>query len=63
LFYYSRVVKALWLDDPDQPIELTGTPTGLYAAVVVAAVGTLLLLPAFGPVIETAEAAAVGLVP
>ncbi len=63
LFYYSRVVKALWLDDPDQPIELTGTPTGLYAAVVVAAVGTLLLLPAFGPVIGTAEAAAVGLVP
>ena len=63
LFYYSRVVKALWLEEPDQPTELTGTPTGLYAAVVVAAVGTLLLLPAFGPVIETAETAAVGLLP
>ncbi len=63
MFYYSRVVKALWLEEPDQPTELTGTPTGLYAAVVVAAVGTLLLLPAFGPVIGTAETAATGLLP
>jgi hypothetical protein len=33
-------------------------PTALYAAVVFAAVATVLLLPGFGPVIETAEAAA-----
>ena len=63
LFYYSRVVKALWIEEPDTPVELSGTPTALYAAVIVAAVGTLLLLPGFGPIIETAEAAAAGLLP
>ena len=61
LYYYSRVVKALWLDDPESssaldPIDVR--PTALYAAVVFAAVATVLLLPGFGPVIETAEAAA-----
>ncbi|MEZ3116550.1 NADH-quinone oxidoreductase subunit N [Halobaculum sp. MBLA0147] len=63
LFYYSRVVKALWIEESDGTTELAGTPTGLYAAVVVAAVGTLLLLPGFAPVIETAQATAAGLVP
>ncbi|MFB6242568.1 MAG: NADH-quinone oxidoreductase subunit N [Halobaculum sp.] len=63
LFYYSRVVKALWIEEPDEPVELGGTPTALYAAVIVAAVGTLLLLPGFGPVIETAQSTAAGLVP
>jgi NADH-quinone oxidoreductase subunit N len=63
LFYYSRVVKALWIEDPNGELELGGTPTGLYAAVIVAAVGTLLLLPGFGPVIETAETTAAALLP
>ncbi|WP_424014536.1 NADH-quinone oxidoreductase subunit N [Halorubrum xinjiangense] len=61
LYYYSRVVKALWLDDPESPSALDAIdvrPTALYAAVVFAAVATVLLLPGFGPVIETAEAAA-----
>jgi len=61
LYYYSRVVKALWLDDPASPSALDAIdvrPTALYAAVVFAAVATVLLLPGFGPVIETAEAAA-----
>ncbi|QWC19817.1 NADH-quinone oxidoreductase subunit N [Halorubrum sp. 2020YC2] len=61
LYYYSRVVKALWLDDPETQSALDAVdvrPTALYAAVVFAAVATLLLLPGFGPVIETAEAAA-----
>jgi NADH-quinone oxidoreductase subunit N len=61
LYYYSRVVKALFLDDPETPSALDAVdvrPTAMYAAVVFAAVATVLLLPGFGPVIETAEAAA-----
>ncbi|MFC7323923.1 NADH-quinone oxidoreductase subunit N [Halorubrum rutilum] len=61
LYYYSRVVKALFLDDPASATALDAIdvrPTALYAAVVFAAVATVLLLPGFGPVIETAEAAA-----
>ena len=61
LYYYSRVVKALFLDDPASPSALDAIdvrPTALYAAVIFAAVATVLLLPGFGPVIETAEAAA-----
>lgn len=61
LYYYSRVVKALFIDDPASSSSLDVIdvrPTGLYAAVIFAAVATVLLLPGFGPVIETAEAAA-----
>jgi NADH-quinone oxidoreductase subunit N len=58
LFYYSRVVKALWIEDADGDIELAGTPTGLYAAVVAAAVATVVLLVAFDPVAQTANHAA-----
>ncbi|EMA69485.1 proton-translocating NADH-quinone oxidoreductase, chain N [Halorubrum aidingense JCM 13560] len=61
LYYYSRVVKALFIDDPESSSSLDAVdvrPTALYAAVVFAAVATVLLLPGFGPVIETAEAAA-----
>jgi len=62
LFYYSRVVKAMWLEDPDGNLEAVDSrPTALYAAVIVAGVVTVLLLPAFGPVIETAQAAAAAL--
>mgnify|MGYP001097680592 FL=1 len=64
LYYYSRVVRAMFLDDPATPgaLEAIDTrPTALYAAVVFAAVATVLLLPGFGPVIETAEAAAAAL--
>ena len=61
LYYYSRVVKAMWIEDPVGEFEFGRTPVGLYAAVVAAAVGTLLLLPAFGLVIETAQTAAAAL--
>ncbi|PSQ08322.1 oxidoreductase [Halobacteriales archaeon QS_6_71_20] len=63
LFYYSRVVKALWLEDATAEFELGPTPTALYAAVVFAAVATVLLLPGFGAVIETAQAAATAVLP
>jgi NADH-quinone oxidoreductase subunit N len=62
LYYYSRVVKALWFEEPNGNLDaLDSKPTGLYGAVIVAGVITVLLLPGFGPVIETAEAAATAL--
>ena len=61
LFYYSRVVKAMWIESPAQDFEITSRPVGLYAAVLFAGLGTLLLLPAFGPVIETAQSVAAAL--
>jgi NADH-quinone oxidoreductase subunit N len=61
LYYYSRVVKALWIEDPAEGLELEGTPTGIYAAVLFAGVITLVLLPGFGPVIETAQTVATAL--
>jgi proton-translocating NADH-quinone oxidoreductase chain N len=45
LFYYSRVVKAMWLEDADEPLELESYPTALYAALLIAAVMTVALLP------------------
>jgi len=63
LFYYTRVVKAMWVEAPAEDMELEGRPTGLYAAVVAAAVVTVLLLPGFFPLAETAIQAANGLLP
>ena len=48
LFYYSRVVKAMWIEEPDGEFDLGGYPSSLYAAVVIAAFVTFALLPAFG---------------
>jgi proton-translocating NADH-quinone oxidoreductase chain N len=58
LYYYSRVVKAIWIEDPSDDLSLRGTPTGLYTAVVAAAVATVVLLVAFDPVAQTAIHAA-----
>jgi NADH-quinone oxidoreductase subunit N len=58
LYYYSRVVRAMWMEEPNGDLEIDSYPTGLYAAIAVAAVMTVLLLPAFGPVAETANMAA-----
>ncbi|PSQ56913.1 MAG: oxidoreductase, partial [Halobacteriales archaeon SW_9_67_25] len=58
LYYYSRVVKAMWIEEPNGDLEIESYPTGLYAAIAIAAVMTVLLLPAFGPVAETANMAA-----
>ncbi|MDZ7702063.1 MAG: NADH-quinone oxidoreductase subunit N [Halobacteriales archaeon] len=61
LYYYARVVKAIWIEEPaEDQVTVTSTPRALYAALLVAAVVTVLLLPFFQPVAETAvEAAAV----
>ncbi len=61
LFYYSRVVKAMWIESPAGDFEIESRPVGLYAAVLFAGLGTLLLLPGFGPVIETAQSVAAAL--
>ncbi|MFA1611105.1 NADH-quinone oxidoreductase subunit N [Halobellus rubicundus] len=61
LFYYSRVVKAMWIEEPAGDFEIGSRPVGLYAAVLFAGIGTLLLLPGFGPVIETAQSVAAAL--
>ncbi|MFB6173160.1 MAG: NADH-quinone oxidoreductase subunit N, partial [Halobacteriales archaeon] len=58
LFYYARVVKALWVADPEGQHRIEGYPTGLYVALLAAAVVTVLLLPFFQPVAETAVDAA-----
>ena len=59
LYYYSRVVRAMWFEEGEH--DLAGAPAGLYAALAIALVGTVLLLPGFGPVIETAQEAATAL--
>ncbi|MDG5778476.1 NADH-quinone oxidoreductase subunit N [Haloarculaceae archaeon H-GB2-1] len=48
LFYYTRVVKAMWIEEPVNDFEIDSYPAGIYTAVIVAAVITFLLLPAFG---------------
>jgi NADH-quinone oxidoreductase subunit N len=58
LYYYARVIKAMWVEEPNGNVEIDSYPTGLYAAIALAAVVTVLLLPAFGPVAEAANAAA-----
>ncbi len=57
LFYYSRLVKAIWIEDPVGEIDVSHRPVGLYAAIIAAAVMTVALLPAF-PVVDLAQAAA-----
>ena len=61
LFYYSRVVKALWFEEATVPLEIGRRPVGLYVSVLAAALGTLILLPLFGPVVETAQTVAAAL--
>jgi NADH-quinone oxidoreductase subunit N len=58
LYYYSRVVKAMWIEDPNGEIEIESYPIGLYTAIALAAVVTVQLEPGFGPVAETAQMAA-----
>ena len=64
LFYYSRVVKAMWIEEPNgnlEAVDRRGYPSGLYAAIVVAGVVTVLLLPAIGLFSGTAFEAAAAL--
>jgi NADH:ubiquinone oxidoreductase subunit 2 (chain N) len=58
VFYYTRLVRAMWAEEPDGEIETSRSPVGLYAALVIALLGTVLLLPGFGLVVDAAGAAA-----
>ncbi|MBX0294725.1 NADH-quinone oxidoreductase subunit N [Haloarcula nitratireducens] len=58
LFYYSRVVKAMWVEEPTGERSIDSYPTGLYTAIVAAAVVTVLLIPGFGTVSDLAMRAA-----
>lgn len=60
LYYYSRVLKAIWGGDASDDLRIDRHPLGLYTAVIVAAVVTVLLIPAFGfitgPAVDAASA-------
>jgi NADH-quinone oxidoreductase subunit N len=59
LYYYTRVLKWMWIEEPGEGAPtIEKKPVGIYAAVAVAAVGTVALLFAFDPVISTATEAA-----
>jgi NADH-quinone oxidoreductase subunit N len=57
LFYYSRVVKAMWIEEPTGERSIESYPTGLYTAIIAAAVVTVLLLPGFTAVSDLASQA------
>ncbi|MFC7006956.1 NADH-quinone oxidoreductase subunit N [Halalkalicoccus salilacus] len=61
LFYYSRLVRAIWLEDPVADVESGDQPLGLYVGILAAAVVTVALLPGFFPVVDAAQAAATAL--
>jgi NADH-quinone oxidoreductase subunit N len=54
LYYYSRVVKAMWIESPNPNLEIESYPVGLYTAVMAAAVATVALLFGFGFVSDRA---------
>jgi len=54
LFYYSRVVKAMWIEEPAGDRSIESYPTSLYTAIVAAAIMTVLLLPGFNYVSDVA---------
>jgi len=63
VFYYFRILWAIWAEDPREDLEITEYPLGLYAAIALAALVTVLLLPAFGFVVDAAQTAAEMVVP
>ncbi len=63
LYYYARLVKAVWIDEPVTPREPLAQPTGLYVAILFAAVMTVVILPGFGPIADVALDAAAAIVP
>jgi len=58
LYYYTRVVKAIWIEEPASEHQLEGYPMGLYVALLTAALVTVATLPGFGFIIDTAQNAA-----
>ena len=58
LYYYTRLVKAVWIEEPVAGRGELSRPIGLYAAIVAAALVTVVILPGFGPVVDAAIDAA-----
>ncbi|MFC7115570.1 NADH-quinone oxidoreductase subunit N [Natronoarchaeum sp. GCM10025703] len=61
LYYYSKLLKAMWIEEPADDLAIPDAPMGMYVAVVGAAVVTVGLLGAFGPVADIAVNAAAAL--
>ncbi|WP_336344932.1 NADH-quinone oxidoreductase subunit N [Halalkalicoccus ordinarius] len=61
LFYYSRLVRAIWIEDPVTEFEMADQPLGLYVGILTAAIVTVALLPGFFPVVDAAQTAAASL--
>ncbi|WP_435077810.1 NADH-quinone oxidoreductase subunit N [Halococcus sp. AFM35] len=61
LYYYLRVVRAMWFEEPNGNLTIESYPIGLYTAVVAAAVVTVLLIPTFGFISQPAVDAAAAL--
>ena len=58
LFYYARLIKAMFIEDPPERQRVTDTPLSLYTAIIATALATIVLLIGFGFVTEHATAAA-----
>lgn len=61
LFYYARLVRAIWIEPPTTEHTFERRPVGIYVAIVLAAIATVLLLPGFFAVAEYAQIAAIDL--
>jgi NADH-quinone oxidoreductase subunit N len=58
LYYYSRLAKAMWIEDPAEDLVIDSQPVGLYTAVIAAAVVTVALLVVANTPVSTAVDAA-----
>ena len=61
LYYYARLLKAIWIEEPVAERTIEYRPTGIYIAIVLAALLTVALLPAFFVIAEAAQLAAADL--
>lgn len=61
LYYYARVVKAMWIEEPAADLGIQSRPAGLYTAVIASAVVTVGLLAFFSPISDEAVQAAAAL--
>jgi proton-translocating NADH-quinone oxidoreductase chain N len=61
LYYYLRVVRAMWFEESNGDRTIESYPLGLYTAVIAAAVVTVLLIPGFNFIADPAVDAAAAL--
>jgi hypothetical protein len=52
----------MWVEDPSADLEIEQYPVGLYGAIALAMLMTILLLPGFGVVVDVASSAAEAIV-